>query len=224
MPHSAARFHVADILRDHVRALVLGAQPHRVVCHLLACRTDQLGGHRARCDRCGAVHFAYHSCRDRHCPTCGSLDQALWAEAQLQHLLPVSCFHLVHDSAHAAALLHGPRPPSRPGGSVRHRGPDVARSRSNQLARTPRRPRRAAHLDPAPRPPPPPALPGAGRRSRRRPMGGPPQVPAPDQEGWRRSSAASCASRSRPSSTQARSGPAATPRAHSFRLPNTATG
>jgi len=95
VPHPAARFHVADILRDHVRALVLGAQQHRVVCHLLACRTGQLGGHRAKCDRCGAVHFAYHSCRDRHCPTCGSLDQALWAQAQLQHLLPVSYLHLV---------------------------------------------------------------------------------------------------------------------------------
>jgi hypothetical protein len=100
VPHSAARFHVADILRDHVRALVLGDQQHRVVCHLLACRTGQLGGHRARCDRCGESHFAYHSCRDRHCPTCGSLDQALWAEAQTDHLLPVSYFHLVFTVPH----------------------------------------------------------------------------------------------------------------------------
>lgn len=95
MPHPAPRFHVADILRDHASALTLGREQHRVVCHLIACRTGQLGGHRAHCDRCGAVHFAYHSCRDRHCPTCGSLDQALWAEAQLQHLLPVSYFHVV---------------------------------------------------------------------------------------------------------------------------------
>jgi Putative transposase/Transposase zinc-binding domain len=44
---------------------------------------------------CGALHFAYHSCRDRHCPTCGGLDQALWAEAQTNQLLPVSYFHFV---------------------------------------------------------------------------------------------------------------------------------
>jgi hypothetical protein len=93
--HAAPRFRVADILRDHVRALMLGSRQHHVVCHLLACRTGKLGGHRSRCDRCGAVHFAYHSCRDRHCPTCGSLDQALWAQAQLAQLLPVSYFHLV---------------------------------------------------------------------------------------------------------------------------------
>jgi hypothetical protein len=35
------------------------------------------------------------SCRDRHCPRCGGLDQRLWAETQLQHLLPVSYFDVV---------------------------------------------------------------------------------------------------------------------------------
>jgi hypothetical protein len=95
VPHAAARFTVADILRDHVGSLRLGDAQHRVVRHLLGCRTGQLGGHLGVCDRCGAKHFAYHSCRDRHCPTCGGLDQALWAEAQADHLLPVSYFHLV---------------------------------------------------------------------------------------------------------------------------------
>jgi hypothetical protein len=86
---------VADVLRDHVGALRLGETQRRVVRHLLACRTAQLGGHLDVCERCGATHYAYHSCRDRHCPTCGSLDQALWAEAQADQLLPVSYFHLV---------------------------------------------------------------------------------------------------------------------------------
>jgi len=35
-----------------------------------ACRTPQLGGHLYECDSCGALTFAYHSCRNRHCPTC----------------------------------------------------------------------------------------------------------------------------------------------------------
>jgi hypothetical protein len=39
--------------------------------------------------------MVYHSCRDRHCPRCGTLDQALWAEAQEQSLLPVPYFHTV---------------------------------------------------------------------------------------------------------------------------------
>lgn len=86
---------MADVLRDHASALRLSDVERRAVAHILACRTGQLGGHLAVCDHCGAHHFAYHSCRDRHCPRCGSLDQALWAEAQLPHLLPVSYFHLV---------------------------------------------------------------------------------------------------------------------------------
>ena len=67
----------------------------KTAAHILACRTGRLGGHIAVCDKCGQTHFAYHSCRDRHCPQCGNLDQALWAEAQLEHLLPISYFHLV---------------------------------------------------------------------------------------------------------------------------------
>lgn len=86
---------VADVLRDHVAGLRLDHAQAKVVAHILACRTGRLGGHIAVCDRCGHRHFAYHSCRDRHCPRCGGLDQALWAEAQLQHLLPLSYFHLV---------------------------------------------------------------------------------------------------------------------------------
>lgn len=86
---------IADILRDHVSGLRLDHEQGKAVAHILACRTGRLGGHFAVCDRCGARHYAYHSCRDRHCPRCGGLDQRLWAEAQLPHLLPVSYFHVV---------------------------------------------------------------------------------------------------------------------------------
>ena len=86
---------IAEILRDHVGSLHLDHEQGKAVAHILACRTGRLGGHMALCDRCGAKHYAYHSCRDRHCPRCGGLDQRLWAEAQLPHLLPVSYFHVV---------------------------------------------------------------------------------------------------------------------------------
>jgi hypothetical protein len=86
---------VADVLRDHVAELYLDHEQARAAAHILSCRTGRLGGHAAVCNHCGSESFAYHSCRDRHCPRCGGLDQALWAEAQLAHLLPVSYFHLV---------------------------------------------------------------------------------------------------------------------------------
>jgi len=95
VPCSEQALSIADILRDHVGGLHLDPEQGKAVAHILACRTGRLGGHLALCDRCGARHYAYHSCRDRHCPRCGGLDQRLWAEAQLPHLLPVSYFHVV---------------------------------------------------------------------------------------------------------------------------------
>lgn len=86
---------VADVLRDHVGSLKLSPEQGKAAAHIMACRTPRLGGHVAECNRCGGQHYAYHSCRDRHCPRCGGLDQAIWAEAQQQHLLPLSYFHLV---------------------------------------------------------------------------------------------------------------------------------
>jgi len=95
VPCAEQALSIADILRDHVGGLHLDHEQGKAVAHILACRTGRLGGHVAFCDRCGARHYTYHSCRDRHCPRCGGLDQRLWAEAQLQHLLPVSYFHVV---------------------------------------------------------------------------------------------------------------------------------
>lgn len=86
---------VADVLRDHVASLRLSPEQGKAAAHIMACRTGRLGGHAFVCDRCGQRHVAYNSCRDRHCPRCGGLDQAIWAEAQQQHLLPLSYFHLV---------------------------------------------------------------------------------------------------------------------------------
>ena len=81
---------VADVLRDHVASLRLRPEQSKAAAHIMACRTGRLGGHVADCDQCGGRHFAYHSCRDRHCPRCGGLDQAIWAQAEQQHLLPLS--------------------------------------------------------------------------------------------------------------------------------------
>lgn len=104
-PESSAgrRAGVGEILEDHAGSLRLGPQQNRVVRALIACRTGALGGHLERCDQCGELRAKYHSCRDRHCPRCGVLDQALWAEAQGQALLPVVYFHLVFT---VPAVLH----------------------------------------------------------------------------------------------------------------------
>lgn len=53
------------------------------------CRTAFFGGHIAQCDHCGRLRYAYHSCRNRHCPKCHGQQTGRWLEQQSRHLLPV---------------------------------------------------------------------------------------------------------------------------------------
>ena len=55
------------------------------------CRTPALGGSLYRCDDCGALEYAYHSCRNRHCPTCQEDRAQDWLARLRTRLLP--CDH-----------------------------------------------------------------------------------------------------------------------------------
>jgi hypothetical protein len=59
-----------------------------------ACRTERLGGQVYRCAQCGLTRYAYHSCRNRHCPTCQHDAADAWLARQQQLLLPVPYFLL----------------------------------------------------------------------------------------------------------------------------------
>ena len=97
---------LAQILRQHAPELpYLSNDEARVVRALMACRTAALGGHLQLCDHCGRENPVYNSCRNRHCPKCQSLEQALWVEAQVQDLLPVPYFHDVFTLPHCLNLL-----------------------------------------------------------------------------------------------------------------------
>jgi putative transposase/transposase-like zinc-binding protein len=92
---------LAEILNAYTPQLNdLSPDQARVVSALGACRTAALGGHLQKCDRCGREQPVYNSCRNRHCPKCQSLEQALWVEAQAEDLLPVPYFHLVFTLPH----------------------------------------------------------------------------------------------------------------------------
>ena len=97
----AERPELAQILREYAHELpYLSNDQARVVSALIACRTQTLGGHLQRCDHCGRENPLYNSCRNRHCPKCQSLEQALWVEAQARDLLPVPYFHEVFTLPH----------------------------------------------------------------------------------------------------------------------------
>jgi len=59
---------------------------------MLRCRTSELGGNVYYCEKCEKRHYAYHSCKNRHCPKCGSQDAEKWLEKQKRKLLPVPYF------------------------------------------------------------------------------------------------------------------------------------
>ena len=87
----------------------------RVLRAIAACRTEAMGGQVAACNVCGAQHYHYHSCRNRHCPKCQVRAKEQWLERQRVQLLPVPYFHVVFTLPHTlngliranAALLYG---------------------------------------------------------------------------------------------------------------------
>jgi hypothetical protein len=98
------KLEVADILRQHLaeyrNLYPLGSDQHRIVSHLLHCRTPSLGGHIERCNHCGAERILYHSCRNRHCPKCQQIPRERWLERRKSELLPTTYFHIVFTLPH----------------------------------------------------------------------------------------------------------------------------
>jgi hypothetical protein len=106
------RHTVGEIFRAHAEAYrarhALTEVQRKVLRDVAACRTPILGGRVDVCVECGHETPVYHSCRNRHCPTCQALPQARWIEARKARLLPVDYFHAVFtvpdDDINALAL------------------------------------------------------------------------------------------------------------------------
>ena len=75
---------------------------HQVMDQLKKCRTAQLGYHLYKChnDECNQYKYQYHSCRNRHCPSCGSLQKEEWIENRKRELLPIPYYHVVFTLPH----------------------------------------------------------------------------------------------------------------------------
>jgi hypothetical protein len=92
---------VADIFRDHGPAWRQCHAGHislgqlKVMSAIERCRSVALGGHVLRCEDCSAIHIAYNSCRNRHCPKCQGSAARRWLEARQAELLPLDYYHLV---------------------------------------------------------------------------------------------------------------------------------
>jgi len=101
---SEAGLSVNEILRaygaEYAEQHGLSAEQRRVIRNLSDCRTMALGGHIEQCEKCAAIHYRYHSCRDRHCPQCGGLARAEWLMSRAEELLPVPYYHAVFTVDH----------------------------------------------------------------------------------------------------------------------------
>lgn len=56
---------------------------------IMQCRTKAMGGNVFFCKSCEIHHYAYHSCKNRHCPKCGGKDTKKWVDKQMEKLLPL---------------------------------------------------------------------------------------------------------------------------------------
>jgi Putative transposase/Transposase zinc-binding domain len=105
---------LADALRQHGAAYLqshaLSTPQAKAWRGIAACRTAALGGQQLACDACGHSHWQYHSCRNRHCPTCGARAKDAWLQGRLAQVLPVPYTHLVFTLPHGLNGLYGAHP------------------------------------------------------------------------------------------------------------------
>lgn len=80
---------------DLVAQRSLSPRQIQILRRIADCRTEALGGHRDRCDRCQYEHVFWNSCRDRHCPGCGAEARRTWLEQRRKEVLDVPYFHVV---------------------------------------------------------------------------------------------------------------------------------
>lgn len=96
---------VAEIFRKHLRDYKqthdLSYEQSKAARDIMNCRTPAMGGVLKLCsENCGHWEFCYCSCKNRHCPNCGSFEKAQWLEAQKIWLLPIPYFHVVFTIDH----------------------------------------------------------------------------------------------------------------------------
>lgn len=105
---------LAQALRQHGPAYLathaLSTPQAKAWRAIVACRTGALGGQQLACEACGHSHWQYHSCRNRHCPTCGSRAKDAWLQGRLGDVLNVPYAHLVFTLPHSLNSLYAMHP------------------------------------------------------------------------------------------------------------------
>ena len=105
---------LAAVLQQHggayLRTHTLSTPQSKAWRAICACRTGALGGQRLACDHCDHSHWQYHSCRNRHCPTCGARAKEAGLQARVAQVLDVPYTHLVFALPHEFNALYRRQP------------------------------------------------------------------------------------------------------------------
>jgi Putative transposase/Transposase zinc-binding domain len=84
-----------DYLAAQERKLYLLDRHFLAINCIKACRTATMGGVALVCPDCGEVHYHFHSCGHRFCPTCGVFATNKWAKNVLSQLPNIKHYHIV---------------------------------------------------------------------------------------------------------------------------------
>lgn len=89
---------VAEIVRHYGTEYLKKYDAHilpshkKVMRHIKASRTPEMGGQKYLCKTCRKIYYRYHSCRDRHCPKRQNDRIESWLDKQCALLLHVPYF------------------------------------------------------------------------------------------------------------------------------------
>lgn len=105
---------VNDIIKNNwptTQKLNLNKHQYRHLHNISKCHTAALGGTLLTCQDCSHLQYKYHSCRNRHCPSCQGGKREEWIARQQQYLLDVPYFHVVFTlpSELRPLCMHKPR-------------------------------------------------------------------------------------------------------------------
>ena len=95
---AASSTEIVDIFRNHVNELSfdkLAYGQKKLLADMLACRTEELGGHLYSCLQCEYEQMLCNSCGNRSCSVCQSLAQERWISSRKKRILPVPHHHVV---------------------------------------------------------------------------------------------------------------------------------
>jgi predicted Zn-ribbon and HTH transcriptional regulator len=99
MENKRQKVEIADIFRrfgsEYIEHHEMIHEQSKAFSAIMNCRSQELGGHILKCNKCGNIEHSYNSCRNRHCPKCQYLKQVVWVDKLKSRLLPVKYFHIV---------------------------------------------------------------------------------------------------------------------------------